>query len=1199
MKILELQLLAFGPFTGTSLDFAKEIKGLHIVYGPNEAGKSTTLRALRALLFGIETRSTDDHVHSYNDMRIGAKLQFAGGEMLQVVRRKGNKNTLRDASDTNPIESDELAKALGHIDEAAFKMRFGLSHQTLVEGGKSIAEGDGDVGETLFAASAGVAHLSSLQAKLRAEAEALYKPQARVLPINAALGKYNEAARSLRGIQLSADEWLRRERALADAKAEFAAIDKELADIDAERSRLARFKASVPLAARRAAKSKELAEIGSVPALPRDFAERRELTSKRLQSAADARSRAEQELRRIDARLAELGASPAILAHAAAVDAVCRDLSIHTTAAADRAKLAPQMEQVERQINAQLEKIGRKSGDNDELRLVVRTTDRARIEELSGRHREISARLENARHRRRQLVRKNAEAQDELARQPALGDDDTVKRLLKRLQPLVHAEPQHAAESKRIAADAEQLTIHAAQLAFWGRDLDALERLAVPANELVQRYETQLSSERGKVDKARQQRDALATELAELRDELAALQASGQTPSESELNESRQVRDAAWRAIRDAIAAGHLTEVQESAVAFDPLVAAADSIADRMRSDADAVAKRSTLEAQIAKKSDSLARAEELLSLAQNVFATTQSQWVALWQPLGIMPGAPREMLAWVGERQKLCERSAALRERRADHAARESEIEKARSEAAATLEALGRRASGVSLVHHAEALEAIRDDLETRRARRQALESTCAECSRELAAVDDEASRGESELRDWNTAWAAAVEPLGQAGDLTPATAQALLADLAELRGLVEKRTDFAGRITAMERNLQEFAAQVAEVAANACPDLAERAAAASNIRAIEAVVGELDARLVAAREADGERRKLAADRARFERELKTHREGVEAGEVAMDMLCREAAADSASDLPAIEERWRRTVDLRQQLAEVDEALLAQAGGAPLETFLSDLAGIEPDSIAGQLARLDARHGELFQESEALRKQIWELDRDAKDNCGRGDAAVANADLQEQKAQLEIDVARYTRLKLAATVLRMAIDKYRKENEAPVLTRASDIFAGLTCGEFSGLRVDYDGEHPILVAVRKSTGKSVRVHGMSDGTCDQLYLALRLASVEQYLDAPHPPIPFIVDDVLQRFDDRRAAAALAALAELGKKTQVIFFTHHRHVLELAAQHLLPQQFSTHMLGVEDTSTAIATPVSTAKAATKKKKREPERPALF
>jgi uncharacterized protein YhaN len=46
--------------------------------------------------------------------------------------------------------------------------------------------------------------------------------------------------------------------------------------------------------------------------------------------------------------------------------------------------------------------------------------------------------------------------------------------------------------------------------------------------------------------------------------------------------------------------------------------------------------------------------------------------------------------------------------------------------------------------------------------------------------------------------------------------------------------------------------------------------------------------------------------------------------------------------------------------------------------------------------------------------------------------------------------------------------------------------------------------------------------------------------------------MPFVVDDILVNFDDQRAAATLGALAELSKKTQVIFFSHHGRLVELA-----------------------------------------------
>ena len=67
----------------------------------------------------------------------------------------------------------------------------------------------------------------------------------------------------------------------------------------------------------------------------------------------------------------------------------------------------------------------------------------------------------------------------------------------------------------------------------------------------------------------------------------------------------------------------------------------------------------------------------------------------------------------------------------------------------------------------------------------------------------------------------------------------------------------------------------------------------------------------------------------------------------------------------------------------------------------------------------------------------------------------------------------------------------------------------------------------------------------------DQLFLALRLAGIEQHL-ADREPMPLIIDDVLVNFDDRRAAATLRCIAELSKQTQVLLFTHHHHLVELA-----------------------------------------------
>ena len=92
MKIRELNLATFGPFTERELAFDE--LGLHIVYGPNEAGKSSALRGLKALLYGIDERTLDNFLHANDKLRIHGYLRSTDGHELTFVRCKGRKNTV-------------------------------------------------------------------------------------------------------------------------------------------------------------------------------------------------------------------------------------------------------------------------------------------------------------------------------------------------------------------------------------------------------------------------------------------------------------------------------------------------------------------------------------------------------------------------------------------------------------------------------------------------------------------------------------------------------------------------------------------------------------------------------------------------------------------------------------------------------------------------------------------------------------------------------------------------------------------------------------------------------------------------------------------------------------------------------------------------------------------------------------------------
>jgi uncharacterized protein YhaN len=118
------------------------------------------------------------------------------------------------------------------------------------------------------------------------------------------------------------------------------------------------------------------------------------------------------------------------------------------------------------------------------------------------------------------------------------------------------------------------------------------------------------------------------------------------------------------------------------------------------------------------------------------------------------------------------------------------------------------------------------------------------------------------------------------------------------------------------------------------------------------------------------------------------------------------------------------------------------------------------------------------------------------------------------------------------------------------MLLAASRYFLQMTDGQFVRLVSDDSEAKPVLLAQR-ANGSQVRVEGLSEGTRDQLYLALRLAALEIRREAGYD-LPVVLDDVLMTSDDARAALALGAISEFSKGQQVIVFTHHAHLLKVA-----------------------------------------------
>jgi uncharacterized protein YhaN len=71
----------------------------------------------------------------------------------------------------------------------------------------------------------------------------------------------------------------------------------------------------------------------------------------------------------------------------------------------------------------------------------------------------------------------------------------------------------------------------------------------------------------------------------------------------------------------------------------------------------------------------------------------------------------------------------------------------------------------------------------------------------------------------------------------------------------------------------------------------------------------------------------------------------------------------------------------------------------------------------------------------------------------------------------------------------------------------------------------------------------------LSQGTVDQIYLALRLAMVES-MSENNEKVPMLLDDPFANYDDQRLTRAMHLLSRVAETNQILLFTCREDVVE-------------------------------------------------
>ncbi|MER8437310.1 AAA family ATPase [Mesorhizobium sp. M1312] len=1143
MRLRRLDLIRYGRFTDKAIDFGPKPEtgpDLHIVFGLNEAGKSTALAGYLDLLFGIEERSRYNFLHEYSAMRMGGVLEFSGEEQT-FSRTKQRGNSLHDAMG-QPVSEVAISAHLAGLSREAYRTMFSLDDETLEAGGKSILESRGDLGKLLFAASAGLGHASDILSALEAEADSLYRKQAHGTELALLKKRFTELKSRKDEIDTLAStfETLEAERVEAAEKYDRSIAERSV--LSARLETIAKYLRAAPLAADIQRKAARLAELPDLPSPPRTWTGS---VAEMIDQDASLRTRQlanDDEMERLRAKIAAIAVDEEILAISEQVRGLADRKARYVSAGLDLPTRRTELQILDNAVANRLAALG-KSTEREPASLLLPAaivgTVRNMVEQRSG----ITTSVRVARDEAAAALDALHTARHRVGEERAVPEPARA-RLTAALSKTRASGHLSEIKAAREAEDSSQIRWRTAirRLQPWTGDAEGLSAMSVPSARQIAAWKT-LSAEHERnravlSERLTEQEQTHASQLAHLE----AIRSSVDVADDETAMAMRQKRDEAWKGHRDRL-------IAETADIFEVALARDDDAAATRLVHARELAEIRTTMRSLAEGVTGIARTvDQLGQLASSAKAALSEITAAARDLLGTCQETSPELLIGLIE-----ERSSA----RADALAAWDEILIARKkleratddggiirlEVSAALESVGIQPEPN------ESLEAMMAVAERFLDRQAKVDAERAEAIKTVSAREEDLAIrrralevAESREEDWVADVTAALKGTWLESGISAPGVGGVLDQLVELSKAIQEREAMRLRIAKMEADrgtlIEEVtvvARQIGEPADKADPEqlairLAERLERADRARETKAALLVDQERLEDVRDA-------------LDLEVAVHERRKQ------DVL----AAFGVANLAQVVERdelLKERDRLRAALIDLEEQLSAELTADGAKQAHSILDGLDLHGLAIEKAESERRLGDL---DELIQQQLIRRTRaaDKLDAIG-GDSAIARIDAERRTVLLEIEekAVRYIELKLGVMSAANALRVYREQHRSGMMVRASDAFALITRGQYAGLATQPVKGGEVLIAMQRD-GQSKVADALSKGAQFQLYLALRLAGYYEFARL-RPSVPFIADDIMETFDHIRSEEVFKLFGEMACAGQVIYLTHHQHLCEIA-----------------------------------------------
>lgn len=1143
MRLSELNLLAYGKFTDRKLQFAHTEHDFHVIIGPNEAGKSTIRRAIRELLFGMERQSPMGFVHLQADLRIKAAIEAKSGR-LEFIRTRQQKS-LRNTDKGEALPDGFLAGALGSLTEETFIQLHCLDHAGLVKGGRGIIDPSNSVSQMLFQAASGLESFTAVRDALRDRSAELFTARrGSRSEYSAASERLINAKSMLRQVQVRSRDWVRASEALDDARNAVSAERAKRSALEQARSVWERARRVGSRIERYDGLVQELADLGETLAFPANAKAILEQAINELSTASSVVLTRESDAQTKSQDLAAIELDEAATSHAAEIEQLaqlCAQCIRYPT------DIASRKNEVQLWLREALASAGQFGWGESEEEVRSRTPPDKVLRTLESLLREQGGLVEAQRGAKETQDTQQLSLNAISSRLKDLGEsayEPSVEIALN--QAISYKASADKERALKAAVEAARVKL-ANALAGLGRPeltVDKLRQMRLPSGERIAGLKTERQKIAAQLLLRKSRCEELRLDAQTLGLQVSQFEASNKVVTAAEVSAARRQRDSAWGDIRAGAVA-----IAEGAPGLDSNLRLADELADARTLSESAAASLQALRDQHLAAKEQADSWEKLVQDGQRELREFDSDWSTQTTVWGLEGEALEDMHDWLSKRDAVLAADDELHVKASElKLEQDAAADAGKALATAVANAGIRVAQSMSLAELAAKAQEYVDEARAQRATKAALLEQQSAATLALAQARQTASSRTEAVTQWGHRWSAALTAANlQVTDT--AEVEAAIHAGREIGQLLAKVDDHrVSRIDMMQAELNLLGETSLRLAQALAPEMSRLTP--------QEISDALNQRLVRARR-QADKHALASNALDEAQALLQEARG-KADDVKKTMapvLQLAQVSDPSLALPLIEKADQKR-QLQLEVNSVKTSIEHDSDGLSLDELRLELQMHRAVEAPGRIQEIKDK----LEESERTMRQLVQAELAAEQALqaidGSEKAAVAEAQRQEAISDMSTAGEEYVQLATASTLLKWAVDRYRDRKQGPLLERASSIFEALTIGSFCKLRIDYDQTPPVLLAYR-SNNLGVKVEGLSDGTRDQLFLALRIAALELQSEQGQP-VPFIADDLFINFDDERAQAGLKALWGLSKKTQVIFLSHQEHLLPVVGR-LFPQ----------------------------------------